>query len=111
MSVYVSITGLRVKSPWYGPRFWWHAIRSMAQAQAAPGNISAEARSIGGVQHTLSVWESKAAMRQFLVTGAHLAAMKSFRSIATGGTFGYEAEAVPGWDEVHALWLERAAEY
>lgn len=108
---YVSITGLRVRSPLQSIPFWWHAIRSMMQAQAAEGNLKAEARAIDGVQHTLTVWTDKAAMRRFMTSGAHARAMRSFRSIATGSTFGFDSETVPDWSEVHALWEERGVEY
>jgi quinol monooxygenase YgiN len=108
--IYVSITGLRLKSHWHSPRFFWLAIRAMRQALAAPGNLKAEARKINGVHHTLTVWESEAAMRAYLVQDAHLQAMKAFRSIATGSTLGYLAEAAPDWQDVHALWLEKGRE-
>jgi len=64
----VSITGLRLKSMLQGPVFWWHAIWSMGQARAAPGNISAGARTINGIHHTLTVWDSEAAMRSYPTT-------------------------------------------
>jgi hypothetical protein len=105
--VYVSITGLALTSPLFAPVFWWHAIRSMAQAKAALGIISADARRIEGVYHTLSVWENEAAMRVFLVSGAHRAAMRSFRNIATGKTVSYLAEAAPHWDAVHDIWVQK----
>jgi hypothetical protein len=105
--VYVSITGLELKSLVHAPAFWWHAIRSMGQAQSSPGLVSAEARLINGIHHTLTVWESEAAMRAYLTTGAHLAAMKAFHGIATGRTIGFLTEATPDWDEVHALWVLR----
>jgi hypothetical protein len=108
--VYVSITGLELKSVLHTPVFWWHAARSMGQAKAAPGLISADARQINGVHHTLTVWETEAAMRSYLVTGAHLAAMKAFHGIATGRTVGYLTETAPGWDEVHAIWQRRGSQ-
>lgn len=107
--VWVSITGLTVRSPRHVPVFWWHAIRSMMQARRAEGIVGVEARRVGGVQHTLSVWESEEAMRRFVTTGAHLAAMRAFHRVATGSTVGYAAEVAPRGDEVHAIWLERAA--
>jgi hypothetical protein len=107
---YISITGLRLNSMFHAPRFWWHAVRSMMQSQAAPGNISAETRTINGVHHTLTVWESKEAMRAYLVAGAHLKAMKSFKAIATGKVLGFEAEHAPHWDEVHGLWKTKGRE-
>ena len=107
-TVYVSITGLELASIWQAPRFWWHAIRSMAQARRAAGNLSVDARRIDGVHHTLSVWTDEAAMRRYLVAGAHLQAMKSFHGMGTGKTYGFTAEQAPGWDEAHNLWLARA---
>ncbi len=64
-----------------------------------------------GVQHTLTVWRSKEDMKRFLTSGAHLNAMKAFRSIATGKTFGYESDKVPSWEEVHKIWLTQAKTY
>ncbi|OYY67765.1 hypothetical protein [Sphingomonas sp. 28-63-12] len=109
--MYVSITGLRLNGPLHAARFWWHALRSMAQAQSAAGNLRAEARAINGVQHTLTVWTDRAAMRRFMVSGAHAKAMRAFPAIATGSTFGYESDGVPDWSAVHALWQERGVAY
>ena len=105
--VYVSITGLQVRRVWHIPTFWLHAMKSMAQARNAPGNISADARTINGVHHTLSVWTDKDAMRAYLTTGPHLEAMRLFPSIATGKVVGYLAPKAPEWFEVHAIWLDR----
>ena len=88
--MYVSITGLKPKSPLQVPRFWWHAIRSMQQAQRAPGNLSVEARTIAGTHHTMSLWQDRAAMR-------------ASRSIGTGAVHGYESDAAPAWAELPAL--------
>jgi quinol monooxygenase YgiN len=82
----------------------------MRQAQSAPGNLRAETRTINGVHHTLSVWTDEAAMRRYLVSGAHIKAMQAFRGMATGKTFGFEAEAPPDWDEVHDLWITKGKE-
>jgi hypothetical protein len=107
---YVSITGLALKSWVHVPRFWWHAIGSMVQAKAAPGNISAETRTINGVHHTVSVWQSRDAMRTYLLSGSHLKAMRVYKKIATGKVLGFEAPAAPDWDEVHELWKIKGRE-
>lgn len=86
-------------------------MASMAQAKQAPGCISADARSIDGVHHTLSVWSSKADMLKFIHSDAHARAIKIFRKIATGKTFGYPANEPPGWSEVHTIWKERGRDY
>lgn len=105
--VYVSITGLRLRRIWHAPVFWSHATRSLGQAKAAPGNISARARTIDGVHHTLSVWTDRAAMMAYLASGAHLKAMRLFPRIATGKTCGFTTDRVPDWSEVPAIWRER----
>lgn len=105
---YISITGLQLKAKRHSLRFWWHAIGSMRQAQKAEGNLGIDARQINGVHHTRTVWTDEAAMRRYLVTGAHLKAMQAFGSIATGKTMGFESDQVPDWDEVHALWQTKA---
>lgn len=110
-SVYVSITGLRLKRWRDGLRFAWRAFLSMRQAKRAQGNLQAEAKTIDGVHHTLTVWESEAHMRRFLYRGAHRQAIRAFPAIATGKTFGFETEQVPGWDAVPALWHEHGREY
>ena len=103
--MYISITGLRVTSFWHQPVFWWHAVASMRQAKAADGNLSAETRTINGVHHTVSSWRDVDAMRNYLKSGPHLKALKTFRKIATGKTLGFDAETIPDWTQVHALWL------
>ena len=67
------------------------------------GLISVQARKIGGVHHTVTLWESEAAMRAYLVTGAHLGAIKAFHRLATGRTIGFECEAPPTWAQVPDL--------
>lgn len=106
-TVYVSITGLRVRHFWQAPIFWRHAIASMIQARAADGCLHAETRTINVIHHTRSVWRDRAAMLAYLRTGPHLTAMKLFARIATGKTFGYETTAIPDWDQVHQLWQDR----
>lgn len=104
--LHVSITGLELKRIWHAPRFWRHAMASMAQARAADGCHAADSRTIKGVHHTLSVWSSRQAMLAYMRSGAHLDAMKAFRSIATGKTYGFEADHIPDWSDVHRLWHE-----
>ena len=104
--VYVSITELRLSRFWHAPKFWKLAFAAMAQARSAEGCLSADARTIQGIHHTVSVWSSKEAMQAYLRQGAHMTAIKAFRSIATGKTFGFETRDVPGWDQVHTLWLK-----
>lgn len=111
MTVYVSITGLRVKAFWHLPRFWRLAVPAMAQAKAAEGCLQADAKTINGVKHTRTVWVEEAAMRAFLYSGAHMDAIKAFRKIATGKTFGSEMPEIPDWETVHQMWRDRGRDY
>ena len=109
--MYVSITGLKVKGWRQWPRFAWHAVRSLRQARQAPGNLGAEVRTVDGVQHTLTLWQSREAMRRYLTSGAHLQAIRDFRKVGSGRTCGYEAETRPTWAEALAYWHEHGREY
>ena len=106
--VYVSITGLVLHSPLHWPRFAFHAGASMTQARSAAGNRFAEARQIGEVHHTLSVWDNRDAMAQYLRAGAHLRAMQVFSKIGHGKTYGYETDTPPGWKDVPRLYEQHA---
>lgn len=109
--MYVSITGLTVRSLLLAPLFFRHAIPSLIQARKAPGNIFADVRRVAGVQHTLTVWESRAAMRAFVSSGAHLKAAGAFRQIGRGRMCGYEVDRQPSWDEALDYWHQYGREY
>jgi hypothetical protein len=76
----------------------------MRQAYAAPGLISDKIR---GVHHTLTLWDNEAAMRAYLVSGAHFGAMKAFHRLATGRTFGFQCETPPTREQVPEIWASK----
>jgi hypothetical protein len=43
-------------------------------------------------------------MRHYLKSGAHLAALRVFRAIATGSTVGFVSQTVPSWEEALRRW-------
>lgn len=108
---YVSITGLRIRGWLSVLPFWKHAVRSKMQADRAPGLLFAQVKRIDGVEHTLTAWESRDAMKAYVSSGPHLQAMKAFRKIATGKTLGFETSRLPSWEEARKLWEERGQEY
>ena len=83
------------------------AIPSFNQAQSAKGNLHSEVKKMHGYQCTLTAWESRELMMQFMRSGAHLKAMKAFSSIATGKSYGYESEMVPDWENAFTMLLEK----
>lgn len=102
--MYISVTGLRLRSSIVLPIFWWHATHSMIQAKRADGNRFADARNVDGVYHTLTAWHDRKAMLVYLGCGAHLRAMRIFDLIGSGRVHGFEAEQVPDWPEALRLW-------
>jgi hypothetical protein len=108
---YVSITGLKIKSPKYIFHFWWYAIRSIQQVKNANGLIDVRVTKRNGYQHTLTIWESRAAMLDFMKSGVHAVAIQSFHKIASGKTLGFERDEPLEWDEAISLWEDRARQY
>jgi hypothetical protein len=109
--MYISITGLKPKSLLSSLHFWRFAIPSFAQAKKAKGNMYCEVKRIKGYQCTLTAWVDRNAMLEFMRSGIHLEAMKSFHKIATGKTYGYESEAIPDWTEAFELLQNYGREY
>ena len=108
--VYVSVTGLQLKSLLHLPRFYWHATRAFRQARTADGLLFADARTLEQFHHTLTVWRDRASMHSYLRAGAHRKAMRAFPSIATGMVYGYESEQVPDWEAALAEWHQHGRE-
>ena len=109
--MYISITGLKPKGFKGFFRFWLHAIPSFRQAQTAKGNLYCSVKRIQGQQCTLTAWESRDIMLEFMRSGAHLKAMKQFHKIATGKTYGYESTAIPDWKQAFSLLQEKGRVY
>jgi hypothetical protein len=108
---YISITGLKPKGLLGFFRFWRFAIPSFELAKKAKGIQFCEVKRIQGHHCTLTVWESRDTMLEFMRSGVHLKAMKSFHRIATGRTFGYESESIPTWAEAFKLLQEKGKNY
>jgi hypothetical protein len=106
-NMYISITGLKPKGILGFFKFWMLAIPSFNQAKTAKGNLHSEVKKMHGFQSTITAWESRELMMQFMRSGAHLKAMKAFSSIATGKSFGYESETIPDWEEAFSMLQEK----
>lgn len=109
--MYISLTGLKPKNFLSYLKFWILAIPSFGQAQSAKGNISVSAKRIKGYQCTMTSWESREVMLDFMRSGAHLKAMKQFHNIATGRTYGYESDQVPNHIEAFNLLMEKGKDH
>jgi len=74
--VFVSVTRLRIRSPFFVLPFLWHALKSSRQAERAAGfvggKILQDARS---TFWTMTLWKDDQAMNAYRTSGAHRDAM------------------------------------
>jgi hypothetical protein len=95
-----SVTELNLKNFWSFLKFIPHAMRSHRQARQSAGLVSISTKSDGIlVQRTLTVWKDEKSMRDFVRSGDHLSAMKTFPNIAnTSFTAHFETTDHPTWE-------------
>jgi len=102
---FVSITRLRLRSPFFTIPFFWHAIRSLSQAKRATGNIGA--RTLADAHRvfwTASVWKDEASMRAYLTSGAHRKAMPKLMGWCDEASVANWTQAepqLPDWNTAH----------
>jgi hypothetical protein len=109
--MYVSVTALKTNGFLSAIRFWWLAIPTFRQAKSSKGVLFCEVKTVDGFHHTLTAWETKKDMKQFVSSPLHLKAMKVFPKIATGSTIGFEADEIPSWNEALEVWRTQAVNY
>lgn len=107
MSLYVSVTELRLRSIFKLFAFLRHVKAIRKQLETAPGLIRyTTAPKRFTCFQTLSAWESEVAMYDFMRSGAHLAAMKNVKHIASGTRYTRrKVETFPTMKEARA-WLD-----
>jgi hypothetical protein len=99
----VSITRLRLRSWRYVPGQLWYALLSSHQAKAAPGNLAVRVlRQANNTFWTCTVWTDEAAMRTFMMSGAHRRAMPrliEWCNEASVAHYQQETAEPPPWPE------------
>lgn len=99
----IAITRLHVRSWRFLPDFLLHSVRIMRQARAAPGNLGAETlREAGMTFWTKTAWRDEAAMRAFMVSGAHRIVMPHLQrwcSEASVVHWEQESPRLPFWED------------
>lgn len=103
--VFISVTRLRVRSWFYIPQFAWHTLRSMQQAQRAPGYLDGRLlREANNAFWTITAWKSEAAMRAYRNTGAHVAAMPKLLEWCDEASIAHWEQVdseLPDWADAH----------
>jgi hypothetical protein len=86
-------------------RIFWFSLRSSRQAKAAPGNLRAAVLNDANlVFWTCTVWQDEAAMRSFMMSGAHRKAMPHLLDWCDEASVAHwqqETAELPAWPEVY----------
>jgi heme-degrading monooxygenase HmoA len=86
---FCTATRIRVRNPLHLPAFVWASFAAGVAAKRTPGNV--RTRLLGlppfPIFSTLSVWESREAMAQFVRSPAHRTCMEKMPSWAAHGRF------------------------
>jgi hypothetical protein len=101
----VSITRLRIRSWRFMPGFAFYALQTRSQARDAQGNRGVEVlREPGNVFWTATLWDSEAAVKQYMLAGAHGKAMRRLMhwcDEAAVARWVQDSPSLPDWQEAH----------
>lgn len=103
--MYISVTKLTLKNIFKLFRFMKYSIGAYRQAGLAEGNLHTAAKN-QFFKHfwTLTAWESKQHMQNYMRSENHMEAMKRASSTASFiYTYGYEVDQLPTWKEAMNL--------
>ncbi len=107
----ISLTRLRLASPWVLPAFLWHTARSILQARRAPGFLGLRLLMDRRLTFwTMTAWDEIAAMKQFRGNGAHRRAMPHLAGWcdeAAVTRWQGEAATMGDWTDAHARLTEK----
>ncbi|MGI4758877.1 MAG: DUF3291 domain-containing protein [Janthinobacterium lividum] len=102
-TMFVSLTRLRIRSVRFLPGFAWHAIRTRSQCARAAGFLrGALLPDRKWTFWTLTLWDSEASMRAYILSGDHKVAMPKLMhwcDQASVAHWNAASEAVPDWTE------------
>jgi heme-degrading monooxygenase HmoA len=101
--MFVSITRLRLRSWRFMPSFIVQALRSAAQAKAAPGNLGvAILAEANRTYWTRTIWTDEGAMRAFIRSGVHRRIMGRLADWCDEAAVAHWSQAAtnaPSWDD------------
>lgn len=98
---FVSLTRLRIRSVRFLPGFFIHTMRSLEQVKHAPGFRSgALLADRNWTFWTMTSWDTREIMRQYMISGAHKKAMTfllEWCDEASVAHWDQAEEALPSW--------------
>jgi hypothetical protein len=105
MTVFASVTRLRVRSARYLPAFLWHTLLAQRQVARAPGFSGGRLLiDIGRTFWTLTVWENEQDMKAFRGSGPHAKVMPRLMQWCDEASYAHWAptgDSVPSWPEAY----------
>lgn len=102
----VVITSLKLKTPLQFFALSLNALRITRQLKTTRF-VAFKSRGFWTMHYTMSLWETKEAMKEFARSGAHLEAMKNSVAIAKEiQTLTVEATSLPSWKEAKEMLLQ-----
>jgi hypothetical protein len=101
-----AIGGLRIRGLHLAPEFYLFASMALRQARKDPACQYATAFKRDGLDFSLTLWDSPAAMKRYAQTGAHARLLGRADRLAEVFYFHHFAcETPPSEKEAHARWL------
>jgi len=101
----ISVTRLRVRARQYVPAFYWYALWSLLQAKRADGCFRALTLvDAHRTFWTLTAWTDEAALKAYMLSGAHRKVMPKLRSWcdeAAVARWVQDSATLPDWHEAH----------
>lgn len=102
--IFISVTRLRVRSVRFLPFFALHTLRSLSQVRKAEGFRSGSLLPDRQWTYwTMTAWETQERMRQFMLSGAHKAAMPKLLNWCDEASVAHWAQEpleLPTWEDV-----------
>jgi quinol monooxygenase YgiN len=108
--VFISVTRLRLRSARFLFPFLWAVLFIRRQLVRAEGNRGFQLRNESQMTFwTLSAWADEAAMKAFMLTGAHRKSMPKLMEWCDEAAVGHwlqETANLPDWKEAHRRMVE-----
>ena len=101
----VSVTRLRIRSPWYLPAFFFYTLLATRQARAASGNHGVKLLpDAHRAFWTCTLWTDLESMRAYVSAGSHRKSMKRLAHWCDEASVVHweqDALELPGWEEAY----------
>jgi hypothetical protein len=99
----VTITSIKLKSPFHFFALSLRAIRIIKQLKQTKGIVDKKTTGFWTMHYTMTLWDKEESLKNFSKSGAHLEAMKISKDIAAEiRTLTYEGNALPKWSHAKA---------